>query len=98
MGFFATITFDIKPAKHSQVTRKLGKIDFNKFLLKKKSEKVNLPRNIYVAEFDNDDFDEPSKIKDFVREEIKRIFEECNVNGKYVILVGKKVAWATGKV
>ena len=78
----------------------MEKIDFTKIIKKKgkKPRMIGLPSNIFVREFEDDEFDKSRHLRDYVRKELKRIFKKCGVSSKYFILVGQKWAWGTGSV
>ncbi len=100
MSFFVTITFDLnyaEPADYKLIQDELDDIDLSKYLLGKKKE-VQLPANTYAAKFDNDDFDKSTELRDYLVDEVRRIFKDNGFAGKYFINVGKKWAWKVGNV
>ena len=100
MSFFVMITFDLSYAKfhdYKHVQDKLDNIDLSKYLKGKKKE-VQLPSNTYAAEFDDTDFDKSPELRDYLSCEVRRIFKDNKLSGKYFINVGKQWAWKVGSV
>ncbi|MBW1966823.1 MAG: hypothetical protein JRI48_05445 [Deltaproteobacteria bacterium] len=100
MAFFVTITFDLKAAKSADyinIQNDLDAIDLSKYLTGKRKE-VQLPANTYAAKFDDDDFDKPTELRNYLIDEVIRIFKDNNLSGKYFINVGAKWAWKVGNV
>lgn len=102
MSCFITITFDLKDAintsphgsgVYTKIRKALEKIDFSNFYAMRNNKKKlkNLPFNTYVAEFD-DDVEKSLEVVKYVKVELKKIFKEHEVTGKYFIVAGKK--WA----
>jgi len=101
MSFFVTVTFDLNQADTSaypKIHRELRRIDFSKLISGKKKNNIPLPRNTFVAEFDNDGFIRSSEACEFIKNELKRIFDKHRVIGKYFVVSGKNWAWKIGKV
>ena len=100
MSFFVTITFDLsyaEPSDYPKVQNELDDIDLSKYLTGKRKE-VQLPANTYAVEFDEGDFDKSTELRDYLIIEIRRIFKDNGLSGKYFINVGKKWAWKVGNV
>ena len=100
MSFFVTITFDLnyaEPSDYTKIQNELDDIDLSKYLTGKRKE-VQLPANTYAAEFDNNDFDKSTELRDYLISEIRRIFKNNSLAGKYFINVGEKWAWKVGNV
>jgi hypothetical protein len=100
MSFFAMITFDLsyaEPHAYKRVQDDLDNIDLSKYLEGKKKE-VQLPSNTYAAEFDDDDFDKSTELRDYLVCEVRRIFKDNRLSGKYFITIGKQWAWKVGNV
>lgn len=100
MSYFVTVTFDLSYAsmsKHgnnvyAKITDALDNLDYSKVVTGKKKITAELPSNTYVAEFD-DSFDHQSKVIDFAKFELEKIFKYYRVSGKYFISAGKNWAW-----
>lgn len=100
MSFFVTITFDLNyadPSDYTKIQNELDRIDLSKYLTGKRKE-VQLPSNTYAAEFDDDDFDKSTELRDYLISKIRRIFKDNSLAGKYFINVGKNWAWKVGNV
>ena len=100
MSFFVTITFDLnyaEPSDYTKIQNELDDIDLSKYLTGKRKE-VQLPANTYAAEFDNNDFDKSTELRDYLISEIRRIFKNNSLAGKYFINAGEKWAWKVGNV
>ena len=100
MSLFVVITFDLmnaQPSDYSVVQNELDQLDLAKYLTGKRRG-VQLPANTYAAEFDEDDYDNSSELRDYLTKSIVSIFTEHKLSGKYFINVGKKWAWKVGNV
>ncbi|CED59835.1 putative uncharacterized phage protein [Moritella viscosa] len=101
MSYFVTITFDLNHAKSSvypRIHRSLDQIDFGKYIQGRKANETQLPSNTFVAEFESDDFDNSTELREWLKYQMKSIFKLNNVSGKFFIAVGKRWAWSVGKV
>ncbi|BDR36497.1 hypothetical protein [Photobacterium damselae] len=99
MSYFVTITFDIKNAKPSHyqnIQDDLMNINFDNYIQGKKSYPTELPNNTFVAEFDTDNFDNSAELRKWLKVEIKNIFKNNKVKGKFFIAVGQSWAWSIG--
>ncbi|WP_323772599.1 hypothetical protein [Alcanivorax sp.] len=102
MSFFVTITFDLNQAPTSaypKIQKELENIDFSKLISGKRRQDNPLPGNTFVAEFDNDEFEDDAKssdVSDYAKSEIKRIFKEHEVSGRYFVAAGKGWSWKVG--
>ena len=99
MSYFVTVTFDLTdpdPSDYRKVHSELENIDFSKLIAARKKIAKPLPSNIFVAEFDDDNFDRSSEVCTYVSDEINRIFKKCAVVGKYFVASGRKWAWKMG--
>ncbi|MGZ9706491.1 hypothetical protein ACXX81_10760 [Pseudomonas sp. GNP013] len=104
MGYFVTVTFDLKAVGTSpngtnvykKISRDLDDLEYSKVVSGKKKKTLKLPSNIYVVEFE-DKFKDRTKVIEFVESELKKIFKRHTVAGKYFIFAGKDWAWKTGK-
>ncbi len=100
MSFFVTVTFDLNNAATSaypDVQKELDDIDFSKYLTGKR-KKVKLPANTYAAKFDDDFFNKSTELRDYLIREVRRIFKDNNLSGKYFINVGQDWAWKVGNI
>ena len=100
MSFFVTIAFDLnyaEPSDYTSVKNELNRIDLSKFITGKRKE-VQLPANTFAAEFDDDEFGKSTALRKYLEKEIRRIFEDNELSGKFFIFVGKKWAWKVGNV
>jgi hypothetical protein len=94
-----TITFDLTKAPTSvyqKIQKDLAEIDFSKFKSGKRRQNNPLPGNTFVAEFDEDEFDDDAKSSDvsnYTKSEIERIFKKHKVTGRYFVAAGKSWAW-----
>jgi hypothetical protein len=103
MSYFVTVTFDLNYANmsphgnnvYSKITDALEQIDYSTVVSGKKKRTLQLPSNIYVAEFD-DDFEHQTEVVEFVKLELKKIFTLYSVSGKYFVSAGKNWAWKAG--
>lgn len=59
---------------------------------------MKLPANTFVAEFDVDEFEKSRELSEYLKNEIKEIFQKLNLKGKYFVAVGEKWAWSVGSV
>ena len=104
MSFLVTITFDLSQAPTSvypKIQKALEEIDFSRFKSGKRHQDTPLPGNTFVAEFDEDEFDDNTKSSDvsnYAKSEIERIFKEHKVTGRYFVAAGKSWAWKIGTV
>lgn len=103
MSYFVTITFDLNQANmspdgnnvYTKITEALGEIDYSKVITGRKKKTLQLPSNTYVAEFE-DDVEHQAEVVEFVKKELKKIFERYSVTGKFFISAGKNWAWKVG--
>lgn len=104
LSYFVTITFDIKHASMSphgtgvyrKIADSLDELDYSKVIQGKRMKtETKLPANTYVAEFEEED-QHQTEIIEFVKRELKRIFELYEVKGKFFISTGKQWAWKVG--
>lgn len=98
MSYFVSVTFDLNEAPgpaYTQVRDELDQLDLSPWARGKKTE-VRLPRNVFVAEFEDGDFERSRGASDWVAGEIDRIFKKVGVSGRYFVAVGKGWAWKVG--
>jgi hypothetical protein len=99
MSYFVYITFDLKGADepdYRQIQSKLKKIDFSKFIIGKRKVQLKLPSNMFVAKFDDNDFDKSKQLLAHVKKQLLQIFKSVGVKGSYFISAGKNWAWKKG--
>jgi len=104
MSYFAIITFDLKSPKKSlygtnvykKITDRLEEFDFYQDRHGKKKVPFDLPANTYVAEFEKDDYENSSELTEQIAADLKIIFKEMGIRGKYFIFVGQKWSWRGG--
>ena len=100
MSFFVSVTFDLnyaEPSDYTTVKNKLEQIDLTKFISGKRKE-VQLPSNTFASEFDDDDFNKSTELRNYIEDELRKIFKTYQLAGKFFIFVGKKWAWKVGNV
>jgi hypothetical protein len=100
MSIFVTVTFDLNyadPSDYALVKKELEKIDLSKFIIGRRKE-VQLPANTFASEFNNNDFGRSTELRKYIEKEVRRIFKDNNLSGKFFIFVGKKWAWKVGNV
>jgi hypothetical protein len=103
MGYFVTVTFDIVQAGKSphglgvyaKITDSLKAVDYSKVAHGKKKLSLKLPSNTFVAEFSSD-ADDKDQVVNLVKSELRSIFLQHGVKGKYFISVGKDWKWKMG--
>jgi len=102
MSFLVTITFDLTQAPTSaypQIQQDLESIDFSKIISGRRRQDNPLPGNTFVAEFDNDEFEDGAKssdVSDYAKSEVERIFKKYRVSGRYFVAAGKSWSWKVG--
>lgn len=100
MSFFVSVAFDLnyaEPSDYTIVKNKLENIDLTKYISGKRKE-VQLPANTYAAEFDGDEYDRSTELREYIEDELRQIFKSQGLAGKFFIFVGKKWAWKVGNV
>ena len=114
MSFLVTLTFDLTGADtnvYPRIASDLLKIDLAKVLTVRKHKKVHLrrrllktkkevslPSNTFVAKIPKMSFQKSKEVRDYVASEIRTIFSNRDVGGRYFIAVGDEWAWSAGPV
>lgn len=104
VSFLVTVTFDLSQAPTSaypKIQQDLEGIDFSKFIAGRKRQENPLPGNTFVAEFDDEEFEDDVKSSDvtaYVKSEIDRIFKKHRVSGRYFVAAGRGWSWKVGKI
>ena len=101
MAYLMTITYDLKNSDtsvYSKIYKDLEVMDFSKVIKGKKKVETKLPSNTFVAKFDVDEFEDSKDAREWLKEEIKEIFNAHGVSGKFFISVSKSWAWSVGTV
>ncbi|WP_024333455.1 hypothetical protein [Desulfotignum balticum] len=102
MSLYAVVTFDLEGSdwkSYDCVKEALSAIGIKKTIQRKGStQEVDLPRNMFVGRFEEEQFEKSGMLRDHLRKEIERVFEACSVSGPYFVFVGKKWAWRKGTV
>lgn len=90
------VTFDLINANtqdYFNVRNELVKVSLKDWTFSDDGRFVDLPQNTFLAKYIGDS---PMKIRDAVANNIKIIFERCEVKGKIFVSVG--TGWAWGQV
>ena len=101
MAYLMTITYDLDNSDTSvypKIYKDLEELDFSKVIKGQKKIETKLPSNTFVAKFDVDEFEDKKDAREWLKEEIKEIFNSHGVSGKFFIAVSKGWAWSVGTV
>lgn len=102
MSFFAVITFDLDGAEstiYNKIKIDLKKINIEKTLSKKdRSKEITLPQNVYVGRFSESDYKSAKELRNYLTQELTKIFNKNSTEGKYFILIGNGWAWKKGNI
>lgn len=97
MSYFATVTFDLVNADstdYTEVTDGLSNLGLYK-QIRKDGKDIDLPSNTYCGEFKGES---ASDVRDYLNEQIKRIFRDARRKCKFFISVGSSWSWVKGGV
>ncbi|WP_124983172.1 hypothetical protein [Ralstonia solanacearum] len=106
MSYLAIVTFDLTHPEMSphgvnvyrKITSQLEGLDFYKAKHGRKASPFELPSNTYAVSFDDDEFDESKELAEQISRNLRLIFENLQVRGKFFVSVGKNWAWKGGGV
>ncbi len=113
MRYLVTLTFDLEGAASSvypKVDADLQTIDLGKVISTKDrpvrlgskrmllTRTTRLPRNTFVARFDQADFANTKAVVEYVRQELSTVFKKHGVVGRFFVAVGKESAWKSGNI
>jgi hypothetical protein len=104
VSFIALITFDLNyPAMsphgtnvYKKITAALENLEFYKSRMGKQRE-FELPSNTYIAEFQLEANEKPQSLVDGIRTDLKKIFDQLDVKGKFFVVAGRQWAWAASE-
>lgn len=113
MRYLVTLTFDLKgaaPSIYPKIDAYLQAIDLGKVIITKNrpvrlgskrillTRTTRLPRNTFVARFDQADFDNAKAVVEYARQELSTVFKKHGVAGRFFVSVGREWAWKSGKI
>jgi len=96
MSYFVSVTYDLRyadPSVYPKVQQALAEINLSKFVTGRKKIDVQLPANLFVAEFESHRYERASELVDFLASELRIVFERFSLRGKFFVSAGEGWAW-----
>jgi len=94
--YCAILTFDLENAdaeNYEYLSKKLEEISLTRNPVGKDSNdekevKLNLPNNVYFADFNKERFESPNALRKYLKGKLDKVFKNLNLKGKYSLVVG----------
>lgn len=94
MSYLVSISFDIKNAtskNYDDFYSKLDQIGLSKHLVADNGSKIQIPTTTTLAGiFEGNSIEE---IRDYIADEIKKVYHQLNLNGEIFVFVGSNWGW-----